>query len=201
MYKVFVNDSPIIITSSSKTSNNFLTYPYKDVVLDDLIEKLRNKKYKGINLITNDLENDWKSFLTNTEVIPAAGGLVLNAKNDVLFIFRNGVWDLPKGWLDKGETIENAALREVEEECGIFNLKLIKPLVTTYHIYFHKGVKLKQTYWFLMSSDYQKALTPQTEEGITQVAFKNEEEIKEIFKNTYENIKIVYDTYKEQSFY
>jgi hypothetical protein len=142
MYKVFVNDNPIIITSSSKTSNNFLTYPYKDVVLDDLIEKLRNKKYKGINLITNDLENDWKSFLTNTEVIPAAGGLVLNAKNDVLFIFRNGVWDLPKGWLDKGETIENAALREVEEECGIFNLKLIKPLVTTYHIYFHKGVQI-----------------------------------------------------------
>jgi ADP-ribose pyrophosphatase YjhB (NUDIX family) len=201
MYKVFVNDSPIIITSSSKTSNNFLTYPYKDVVLDDLIEKLRNKKYKGINLITNDLENDWKSFLANTEVIPAAGGLVLNAKNDVLVIFRNGVWDLAKGWLDPWETIENAALREVEEECGIFNLKLIKPLVTAYHIYFHKGVKLKQTYWFLMSSDYQKALTPQTEEGITQVAFKNEEEIKEIFKNTYENIKIVYDTFKEQSFY
>ncbi len=201
MYKVFVNDSPIIITSSSKTSNNFLTLPYKDVVLEDLIEKLRNKKIKGINLTTNNLEKDWKSFLTNTEVIPAAGGLVLNTNNDVLFIFRNGVWDLPKGWIDKGETIENAAIREVEEECGIFNLKLIKPLVNTYHIYFHKGVKLKQTYWFLMSSDHQKALTPQTEEGITQVAFKNEEEIKEIFKNTYENIKIVYDTYKEQSFY
>ena len=201
MYKVFVNDSPIIITSSSKTSNNFLTCPFKDVVLDEVIEKLRNKKIKGINLITNDLENDWNLFLTNTVVIPAAGGLVLNAKNDVLFIYRNGVWDLPKGWLDKDETIENAAIREVEEECGIFNLKLIKPLITTYHIYFHDGIKLKQTYWFLMTSDYQKELIPQTEEGITQVAFKNEEETKEVFKNTYKNIKIVYDTYKERSFY
>jgi len=201
MYKVFVNDTPIIITSSSKKSNNFPTYVFKDVLLDALIKKLRNKELKGINLITNDLENDWKSFRTNIEVISAAGGLVLNDKNDILFIFRNGVWDLPKGWLEKDETIENAAIREVEEECGIFNLKLITPLVTTYHIYFDEGMKLKQTYWFLMTSDYKKELIPQTEEGITKVAFKNEQETKEIFKNTYENIKIVYDTYKERSFY
>ena len=131
------------------------------------------------------------------KVIPAAGGLVLNPKTEILFIFRDGVWDLPKGWIEKGETIENAAIREVEEECGISNLQLIKPLVTTYHIYFYKGIKLKQTYWFLMSSNYQKELIPQTEEGITQVAFKNEAKTLAALTNSYANIQLVYDTYKE----
>lgn len=200
MYKVFVNDTPIIITSSLKKVNIFPTYAFKNVVFDDILQKLTNKDLQGVNLYSTDLENDWKSFCTNMKVIPAAGGLVLNSKNEVLFIYRNGVWDLPKGWIEKGETIEIAAIREVEEECGIFNLKLIKPIVTTYHIYFHKGVKLKQTYWFLMTSDYQKELIPQIEEGITQVAFKNEAETVEVFKNSYENIKLVYDTYKEGSF-
>ena len=197
MYKVFVNDTPIIITSSVKKANIFPTYHFKNVVFDEIIQKLTNKELEGVNLYSTDIENDWISFLTNMKVIPAAGGLVLNSKNEVLFIYRNGVWDLPKGWIEKGETIETAAIREVEEECGIFNLKLIKPLETTYHIYFHKGIKLKQTYWFLMTSDYQKELIPQIEEGITQVAFKNETETEEVLKNTYENIKLVYDTYKE----
>ncbi|WP_343330397.1 NUDIX hydrolase [Polaribacter staleyi] len=197
MYKVFVNDTPIIITSSSKKENIFPVYNFKNVLFDDIIHKINNKELKGINLYSTDLENDWKSFLSNMKVIPAAGGLVLNPKKEILFIFRNGVWDLPKGWVEKGETIKTAAIREVEEECGISNLHLIKPLVTTYHIYFHKGIKLKQTYWFLMSSDDQKELTPQLEEGITQVTFKNEAETKEALANSYANIQLVYDTYKE----
>ncbi|KGL64179.1 NUDIX hydrolase [Polaribacter sp. Hel1_85] len=197
MYKVFVNDTPIILTSSSQKENNFPTYLFKNIIFDEIIQKLKNKELLGVYLHSTDLENDWQSFLTNLEVIPAAGGLVLNPKKEVLFIFRNGVWDLPKGWLEKGETIETAAIREVEEECGIFNLKLIKPLETTYHIYFHKGIKLKQTYWFLMTSDYQKKLIPQIEEGITEVVFKNEIETIDALRNSYENIKLVYDTYKE----
>ena len=197
MYKVFVNDTPIIITSSSKIVNIFPVYNFKNIPFDEIIQKLRNKELQGINLYSTDLENDWKSFILNMKVLPAAGGLVLNPKKEILFIFRNGVWDLPKGWIEKGETTETAAIREVEEECGISNLKLIKPLVTTYHIYFHKGIKLKQTYWFLMTSDYKEELTPQIEEDITQVGFKNEAETKKALKNTYANIQLVYDTYKE----
>ncbi|WP_158838109.1 NUDIX hydrolase [Polaribacter sp. L3A8] len=197
MYKVFVNDSPIIITSSTKKENIFPVYSFKNIVFDEIIQQLSNKELQGINLYSTDLENDWKSFLSNIKVIPAAGGLVLNPKNEILFIFRNGVWDLPKGWIEKGETIEIAAIREVKEECGIANLHITKPLITTYHIYFHKGMKLKQTYWFLMTSKYKKELIPQTEEGITQVAFKNEAETKDALTNSYANIQLVYDTYKE----
>jgi len=196
MYKVFVNEKPIIITSSKKDVR-FSVYSFNDFVFNDIINKLKNTEIKGVVLYSTDIENDWKSFLKNLQVIPAAGGLVLNPNKDILFIYRNGVWDLPKGWIEEGETIKNAAIREVEEECGISNLKIIKPLITTYHIYFDKGNKLKKTYWFLMNSDFNGELKPQTEEGITAVSFKNQSEIKEVLKNTYLNIKLVYDTYKE----
>ncbi|WP_299061733.1 NUDIX domain-containing protein [uncultured Polaribacter sp.] len=197
MYKVFVNDKPIIITSSTKKVNNFLRYSFNNIVIEDLIYNLKDKNSKGIILYTEQIEQDWHIFLQNFNLIPAAGGLVLNSKNEVLFIYRNNIWDLPKGWIDKGETIENAAIREVEEECGVFNLKIIKPLITTYHVYEHKGFNLKQTYWFLMTADATKELTPQLEEGITKVVFKNEQETQKALKNTYANIQLVYDTFKE----
>jgi 8-oxo-dGTP pyrophosphatase MutT (NUDIX family) len=197
MYKVFVNDTPIIITSSLKKENSFPVHNFKDVVIVEIIDQLKTNKINGINLYSSDLENDWKSFLSHLDVIPAAGGLVLNPKKEVLFIYRNNVWDLPKGWIEKNESIETAAIREVEEECGIFNISITQKLMTTYHIYFQNGIKLKETHWFLMTSDYHKKLVPQIEEGITKVLFKNEAETNEALKNTYANIKLVYDTYKE----
>lgn len=196
MYKVFVNDKPIIVTSSSKKENDFLVYLLKNCVIEEIIYKLKEEKINGIILYTDDLEKDWVFFLESFKVIPAAGGLVLNPKKEVLFIYRNSIWDLPKGRIEKGESIKTAAIREVEEECGIFNLTIIKKLTTTYHIYFQNGMKLKETHWFLMNSNYNKELTPQLEEGITEVVFKNEELTKEALKNSYENIKLVYDIYK-----
>ncbi|WP_397446427.1 NUDIX hydrolase [Polaribacter sp. R77954] len=197
MYKVFVNDKPIIITSSSKNENKYAVYPFKKLLFEEILHKLKHDTLKGIVLNSTDLEKDWASFTQNLEVIPAAGGLVHNAKKEILFIYRNGVWDLPKGKIEKGESITTAAIREVEEECSIFNLKLGKKLLTTYHIYNQKGLKLKETHWFLMTSDYNKALSPQLEEGITEVCFKNEQETHIALQNTYANIKLVYDTYKE----
>ncbi|QTE23810.1 NUDIX hydrolase [Polaribacter cellanae] len=197
MYKVFVNDKPIIITSSQKKENNFPIHILRNTVSDEIVHKLRNRNIKGVNLYTPDLEKGWQEFLHSFKIVTAAGGLVLNDKKEVLFIFRNGVWDLPKGRIEKGEQIEETAIREVEEECGIFDLKIVKPLLTTYHVYFQDGMKLKETFWFLMTSAYSKELVPQLEEGITKVVFKNDEEIVEAFKNTYKNIELVYDTYKE----
>ena len=197
MYKVFVNDSPIIITSSFKNENNFPVYIFRDIVFDEVLYKLKNEPIKGILLYSNDLEKDWSVFTEKIKVISAAGGLVLNDKKEVLFIYRNGIWDLPKGRIEKGEFIETAAIREVEEECGIFNLSIVKKLITTYHIYYQNGIKLKETHWFLMTSDYKKELKPQLEEGITEVLFKNDLQIDAALQNTYANIKLVYDSYKE----
>lgn len=198
MYKVFVNDSLIIITSSQQQENDYPVLMLSDIVLEEIIHKLRNNSIAGLVLYTVDLEEGWRYFLTKIKVISAAGGLVLNDNKEVLFIYRADKWDLPKGRIEKGETIEDTALREVEEECGIFNLKLVKPLVTTYHIYFQNGNKLKETHWFLMHSNYTKKLVPQLEEGITKVLFKNKIQVAEALKNTYSNIKLVYDTYQTE---
>ncbi|WP_430928837.1 NUDIX hydrolase [Polaribacter marinivivus] len=197
MYKVFVNEKPIIITSSSQKENNFPVYILKNIVLDEIIHKLRNEIIDGVYLYTPDLESGWNYFLTQIKVVPAAGGLVKNNKNDILFIYRNNIWDLPKGRIEKNESIETAAIREVEEECSIFNLTIEKQLITTYHIYFQNKNKLKLTYWFLMNSNYDKPLIPQIEEGITKVEFIKEESIDTILKESYANIRLVYDYYKD----
>ena len=96
-------------------------------------------------------------------------------------------------FLVEGESIEECAVREVEEECGIDSLTITNPLETTYHIFERKGKTiLKVTYWYLMNTSYNKELTPQTEEGIVDVTFKNEIEVKEALKNSYENIKLLF---------
>lgn len=148
---------------------------------------------KGIILFTEDLDALWNDFKNQFEWIEAAGGLVTNESGESLLIFRNGKWDLPKGKLEAGESIEVGAMREVEEECGINDLELGKHITDTYHIYSHKGKEvLKCTYWYKMTSS-QVELIPQTEEGITEVCWKriNQEAVKKL--DTYENIRLVFE--------
>ena len=128
----------------------------------------------------------FKSMFKNIE---AGGGLVKNAKGEYLFIFRNGKWDLPKGKLEKGETIKKCAKREVMEECGIKKLSVKKQLTTTYHIYKLKEKEvLKQTTWFEMECLDTSKLKPQTEEGITKVKWFKKENLKTVVKNTYPSV-------------
>jgi 8-oxo-dGTP pyrophosphatase MutT (NUDIX family) len=120
--------------------------------------------------------------------------LVYNKKGEVLFIFRNGKWDLPKGGTNKGEEIEDTAMREVEEETGVGKLKVTKKLQKTYHVFKRNGkYRLKITHWFEMTSDYDGTLVGQAEEGIEKVAWLNPVQIKEALKNSYENIKLLFE--------
>ncbi|MBA3665176.1 MAG: NUDIX domain-containing protein [Bacteroidetes bacterium] len=133
--------------------------------------------------------------------IEAAGGLI-KKENQFLFIYRFERWDLPKGKLDKGETIEHAAIRECEEECAVKQLKIEQQLSSTFHVYKYKnGFALKQTYWFYMTTDYDKKLKPQTEENITEVKWFNKEEIsKTVFENSYFTIKdVVTEAFTEKA--
>ena len=117
----------------------------------------------------------------------------MNLKNEVLFIYRFDKWDLPKGKLEKDESIEDCAIREVEEECGVTNLNIKEPLETTYHIFERKNKTiLKITYWFLMKTDFSGVLIPQAEEAIKEAVFKNEFDTKIALQNTYENIKLLF---------
>ena len=130
-------------------------------------------------------------FKKKLKVIRAGGGIVKNYKDETLFIYRRDKWDLPKGKMDKGESIEETALREVEEETGVKNLSIIDLFKQTYHI-FKKNNKyyLKETTWFNMKTDYAETLKPEIKEEITRVVWKSKTQIKNI-KNTYSNIKLL----------
>lgn len=193
MYKVFVNDKPIILTDSLKKNNNFPVFLFKDLVLDELIYRLKKGSIKGANLFAPNLEQSWNAFKQNFKVIKAGGGLVLNDEKEALFIFRGGKWDLPKGRIEQGENIEETAVREVEEECGISDVFIDSFLITTYHLFFQNGEnRLKETHWYLMNTTYKGTLTPQLEEGITEVVFKNQPESEKALEDTYANIILVY---------
>ena len=152
------------------------------------------QKYKVyINKECKVITHNWDDFCAKYILIEAAGGLVYNSVNQVLMIFRNKKWDLPKGKIELGESIEECALREVEEECGISNLQIIGALKSTYHIYKLNGRSiLKRTYWFKMNTNYSNKLIPQIEEGITKVEWVNKEDISKKIENTYMNIKDIF---------
>ena len=122
-------------------------------------------------------------------MIHASGGVVFNNDN-LLMIFRNGFWDLPKGKIEINESEMECAVREVEEECGIDKLKVVKFLKYTYHTYVEDDQAiLKKTSWYLMSSDFKKKLTPQKSEGISKVVWVSKNEISSKLDNSFENIK------------
>ena len=119
---------------------------------------------------------------------PAAGGVVVK-DGKFVSIVRKGIPDLPKGHIEKGETPEVAALREVEEEIGIVKLHIIKELPSTWHCYLeHDEWTLKRTYWYLMESEETIQPKPQTEEGITEIKLIGNEEIEDFLKNTFRSI-------------
>lgn len=123
--------------------------------------------------------------------IIAAGGLVTNEKGKLLMIFRRGKWDLPKGKLDEGESIEECAIREVKEETGLIQLTLIKSLGITYHEYFDKYSQrdvIKESHWFEMKADSSQKLVPQTEEDIEQILWAGKKKIEKCLANSYKNI-------------
>lgn len=136
------------------------------------------------------------AFMKKTEkslpLIKAAGGLVVNEKDAYLFIYRHDKWDLPKGKIEKNERIKVAAVREVEEECGIKVGRLGVLLTKTWHAYIFKGeVVLKKTYWYKMECRGQDKLKPQKEEGITAVKWFKRTETTPILDNTFPLIKNV----------
>src|SRR5690606_15422047 len=126
---------------------------------DEALDMLKNNVATAVNIDTNNLEKLWNRFIRYYNYIEAAGGLVKNSENKILFIHRLGKWDLPKGKVEAGETTELAAVREVEEECGINDLKIIRFIIPTYHIYYDTQLRLKATYWYEMVYEGNQELT------------------------------------------
>ena len=198
MYKVFFNDNSITFSSEATFEKSVENIP--STVLSGnyklLIDRVLEKEKQHIVVISDRLAQDWESFKSFFTLIEAAGGFVQNENHELLCIHSLGKWDLPKGKLEKNEQIDECAIREVEEECGIENLKITSPVFHTYHTYRLKGTHiLKRTHWFKMSTKTQE-LTPQTEEDITDVIWADESKRAKISANTYPNIKLVMEHFE-----
>ena len=190
MQKIFVGNKPIILTTQLKKEIDFKNILIESAGVEKIISTLKNDKYKAVHLIGSDLDSMLKTFLKLLPNVVAAGGKVLNSSGRILFIFRNGKWDLPKGKTESNETIDQTALREVKEETGIKGLHITKPIEITYHILKRNNkYQIKKTYWFEMYSDYKGDLSPQLSEGITKVKWIGPKKLKKVKKNIYANIE------------
>jgi len=192
MYTIFINDVVIYLTDNSDFKKKNYFFNYRENSISEILAKLGSLVGSSLYVYHPELDFLWQDFKDCFKVIEAAGGVVFNEKEEVLWIYRNNRWDLPKGKIEKGESKEIAAIREVEEECGISNLILKEYRKTTYHIYEYKGEKvLKITYWYDMNARGNQLLKPQLEEGITKVTWLNEMAMIEAKKDTYDNIKLL----------
>ncbi len=200
-YNIYINDKVLILTSSIPDFNfAFEQIDVQGFDLKDFFYKSYLNNSKTYILLVNDPKSLWKKITNNIKIIKAAGGLVYNEDGDLLFIFRHNKWDLPKGKLEKGERKKDAAVREVEEECGITISNLGKRIGKTYHVYELKGqVILKVSYWYKMKSSKKQILIPQFEESITAVKWIAERNFKEVYENTFPSIKDILAQAKERA--
>ncbi|MDQ1769780.1 NUDIX domain-containing protein [Labilibaculum sp. A4] len=192
MYKVFFKDRIIFLGDKSESVNfEGMVYAWVEgESLEGLILQFDEDESKeAIFIVAEDLEQLFEHFESCFKYIEAAGGKVFNSKQQILAIYRLGKWDLPKGKVEKGELVHEAAVREVEEECGITDLKIEKELNSTYHTYWMKGKHmLKRTYWYKMSYSGSESLVPQTEEDIQEAKWLSSDNLGEFKANTYASI-------------
>ena len=197
MYKVFVNRLSIVLTSDKNYLHHSRTFLLSSITIKEIIKKL--KLNDEIFLYHPNKKKLLKEFKKKLKTIVAAGGIVKNDENQILFIFRKGKWDLPKGKIEKNEKIDDGALREVVEETGVKKIKIDRFFDTTYHIIkTQKQYFLKETHWYKMKSNYKGKLKPQKSEGIRSVRWKKIKEAKEIKKKTFRNISIILSTYLKE---
>lgn len=194
MYKVFFNDRKIFLTDDFIRTfqlRNGLFYKFQDTEeLKELLEFYRIlKKIDHLYIFHPDLEELREAFRSCFKNINAAGGLVRNSEGRYLFIRRRGKWDLPKGKLDKGESFEKAAIREVSEECGIHGMIILCRLISTYHSYLLGDEPvLKKTLWFEMLYSGEKDPVPQTVEDITDIRWIPPSELSVVTNDTYPSV-------------
>ncbi|MFM9951738.1 MAG: NUDIX hydrolase [Saprospiraceae bacterium] len=204
MYTIYINETRLLLKEADGMPENSIgdaqnivaRYAGKPKHLSGYIDMLeKTNRFQSITLYAEDYEKLVRDFFSLFKLIEAAGGLVLNPADEILFIYRRGFWDLPKGKIDKGESPSEAALREVREETGLEQLELGAELMITYHTYREKDGRriLKRTYWYQMKTE-ELALHPQAEEDIEEavwmsrpVFFSGEE--KRVYRSILEVLK------------
>ena len=201
---VYIHNKPVHLCDSLDEHLEKLHHRPDTIFIDELDSHTVKAMLKEIDLpeirrgifLHPDLEELKRQFFKKFEVHIAGGGFVVNESGGMLMIFRRGAWDLPKGHLDKGETIEECAVREVREETGLKNVELGKFLTTTYHNY-EQGTHhiMKEAHWFLMKSSLNEKLVPQTDEDIDKIEWVKEEQLEQYLPKAYPSIRNVIQCY------
>jgi 8-oxo-dGTP pyrophosphatase MutT (NUDIX family) len=157
--------------------------------INSLLHEIGKQQFHAGIIYDKDFEKLKEDFFRHFTIIKAGGGLVKNKNGKILLILRRGKWDLPKGKLDDNETIEECAKREVQEETGLQEIKVIRPIEITYHTYVQFGKHiLKESHWYAMKATVDEKLIPQTEEDITEIIWASKEDLKKYIPNTFPTI-------------
>ena len=192
-YKVFINEIPVILSTEKFIGKEYVSIPIELVRFKRLIKMLEKGKLTHVNLYHKDPEKLEEHLRKKLPVVEAGGGLVYNTNKEILFIYRNNKWDLPKGGIEKGETPEEAAVREVKEETGAKKLEVTRFIQKTYHVFKRNGERrLKITHWYEMKTPYNGNLKPQSKEGIKKAKWKNFQQTQAALQDSYENIKLLF---------
>ncbi len=205
MYKVYYKSKEIRFLPENKTGYPFEVVKIKPGDSKDLWEVfyrfVTQKNQDVLGLVSDDPGRTFRAFSLNFRYLEAAGGVVKNPMGDLLFIFRLGKWDLPKGKTDRGEYPEQTAIREVDEECGVSKLRIIQELHPTFHVYPIRDGHwaLKKTHWFEMSAGRWQQTRPQTEEYIEKVEWKSPYELNSVLDNTYQSLKDLISSFSKSS--
>lgn len=195
--KIYFDNKPVYLCNEIDEQLNEILHHPDAVFMDEisgpaiksLLHEIHKEEFHAGVLWHSDLDMLKKAFFKHFKLIEAAGGVVQNEKKELLLIYRLDKWDLPKGKLEKGETLEECAVREVEEETGVSNLVLKKKIGETYHTYNAFGKHfLKTSHWYQLTCKSKQALVPQTEEQITEIKWVKKEELKDPMSNTYPSI-------------
>ena len=195
MYRLFCNNKTLVCRNFFEQSldADINDDVYSTQVFENTFNRLKKWLDEGDeNLEINDVDNDILAAVIKKifRFAPAAGGLVL-INNRIAAIERNGIPDLPKGHIEKNESPDEAALREVREETALSNLSIIKQLPSTFHCYLlNNQWTLKKTSWFLMKSEDEFRPKPQEEEGISKVYLLNKDNVSEFLEKTYSSIRL-----------
>lgn len=202
MYKVFFKESCFLLSDDQKLlKNGTVNLIHKDFnETKAFILQLLNegKQFKAV-IFYDDIELLFSVFRSCFLYVKAAGGVVREGSR-ILMIRRLGLPDLPKGHLEAGESMEECAVREVEEECGLHNVRISEPLTNTLHIYFrNENWYLKKTYWYAMTCPEGQSPTPQTEEDIEEVFWQPADDLESVMSQTYPSLRDVLEKLTNKS--
>ena len=198
MYKVYFANRSVTIVPTGTGENPDSETVYYRLREGDALAELPFWFEKAVEIDdlvieADDPDSAFAEFVSALKVEVAAGGLIRNGRGQALLFFRRGAWDMPKGHQEAGETLDQCALREVQEETGLTHLELGGPICVTYHTYHNKdNFVLKESHWYKMTLTGREPVKVQTEEDIVKASWCGPLRLKRLLKDAYPSVRDVF---------